>query len=217
MFFGGEGTQKNGTNRYSVPPCRQKWQQKGRTVWQCCMPHATWLFVSDAVPRVPVFAFSLSLLFSVYFLLSSPVFISGAILRSRIPRHTSCVLHLISCRPHFTLGRSHESALRLASSFFVSFSRTPCPAPAFHFGAFTRTYASPLGFVFRFSFVLRTSLLGARTTPPVFVSRCRVSRLAHRARTLHLTSRHSHDSALRLPSWFLVVGFCAPHPAPRTP
>lgn len=132
MFFGGEGTQKNGTNRYSVPPCRQKWQQKGRTVDGmamlhaiCSMPHATWLFVSDAVPRVPVFAFSLSLLFSVYFLLSFPVFISGAILRSRSPspvvratHHASCTL--ISCRPHFTLGRSHEPALRLSSSFFVS-------------------------------------------------------------------------------------------------
>lgn len=55
-------------------------------------------------------------LFSVYFLLSFPVFISGAILRSRIPRHTSCVLHLISCR-------SHEPMLRLSSlrfSFLVS-------------------------------------------------------------------------------------------------
>lgn len=40
MFFGGEGTQKNGTNRYSVPPCRQKWQQKGRTVDGMAMLHA---------------------------------------------------------------------------------------------------------------------------------------------------------------------------------
>lgn len=187
MFLGDEGTQKNGTNRYSVPPCRQKWQQKGRTVWQCCMPHATWLFVSDAVPRVPVFAFSLSLLFSVYFLLSFPVFISGAVPRSLIPRHTSCVLHLISCP--------------------------------------RRTYASPLGFVFRFCFVLRT----ARTTPPVFVSRCCVSRLALRVpcfvfhalcsvpRTPYPVSHFPSLTRLCASPPALVFRCRVSHPAPHTP
>lgn len=129
MFFGDEGTQKNGTNRYSAPPGRQKWQQKGRTVDGmamlhaiCSMPHATWLFVSDAVPRPRpcIYAFRLcfQFIFCSRFRFSSPV--PSPVPLFRATHHAPSTL--ISCRPH-------EPALRFSASFFVfRFSFVLCTA-----------------------------------------------------------------------------------------
>lgn len=144
----------------------------------CSMPHATWLFVSDAVPRPRpcIYAFRLcfQFIFCSRFRFSSPVPSSGPVFRAT--HHASCTSF-----PAAHMNLCFVSRLCVFRfSFLVSFSRTPCPAPALHFGAFTRICASLFVFVFRSSFVFRTSLLGACTTPSVSVSRCRVLRPAPR-------------------------------------
>lgn len=131
---------------------------------------------------VPVLAFSLAPLFSVYFLLPFPVFISGSVPRSLIPRHTPCAQHLISCC-------SHEPTLRLSSSFFVSV-----------------LYFVPHYWVLARRFPSSFLLVVFRALHTVF-----------RVRTQHLTSRHSHDPALRLPPWCLVSCCRVSRPAHRVP
>lgn len=131
--------------------------------------------------------------FSVFYFLS-PVFISGFVPRSRIPRHTPCALHPVPCTLYLISCRPHEPTLRLSSS-------VPSSVPLFRV-----THHAP------------STLISCRSHEPVL----RLSSSVF-VSVLYFVP-HYWVLARRLPSSFLVVVFRAQHTVsralcstPRTP